>query len=137
MVMAMANLAMATGNIGALELVSTRSVDKITFKAHVIWVPFHELPGYRAVMDDGVRSHPDRHWGVTIHDEPGYRIPNMLDAAVAGTFKGYIFKRDMLNPIPTRNMLRQRQQMDCVIVQDLFERNSKICSRLPSWNVFP
>ncbi|HCC45919.1 MAG TPA: formate dehydrogenase subunit alpha, partial [Gammaproteobacteria bacterium] len=75
-----------------------------------------------AVTNDGVRSQFDRHWGVTIHDEPGYRIPNMLDAAVAGTFKGiYIQGEDIAQSDPnTKHVEAALSNMDCVIVQDLF-----------------
>jgi formate dehydrogenase major subunit len=40
-------------------------------------------------------------WGVPLDNEPGLRIPNMLDAAVDGTFKGlYIQGEDILQSDP-------------------------------------
>ena len=123
MVMAMANLAMATGNIGRLGVGVNplRGQNNVQGSCDMGSFP-HELPGYRAVTDDGVRSQFDRHWGVTIHDEPGYRIPNMLDAAVAGTFKGiYIQGEDIAQSDPnTKHVEAALSNMDCVIVQDLF-----------------
>ena len=44
-------------------------------------------------------------WGVKLDTEPGLRIPNMLDAAVDGTFKGlYIQGEDILQSDPDTNM---------------------------------
>jgi len=82
----------------------------------------HELPGYRPVTDDIVRAEFDEHWGVTIHNKPGYRIPNMLDAAVAGNFKGiYIQGEDIAQSDPnTMHVEAALSNMECVIVQDLF-----------------
>uniref|UniRef100_UPI0025DB120D molybdopterin oxidoreductase family protein n=1 Tax=uncultured Aureimonas sp. TaxID=1604662 RepID=UPI0025DB120D len=61
-------------------------------------------------------------WGVELDDEPGMRIPNMLDAAVAGEFKGiYIQGEDILQSDPnTRHVTAGLAAMECVVVQDLF-----------------
>jgi formate dehydrogenase major subunit len=82
----------------------------------------HELPGYRSVTDDAARSEFDRHWGVPLHNEPGLRIPNMLDEACAGTFKGlYIQGEDIAQSDPnTLHVEAALTNMECVIVQDLF-----------------
>jgi formate dehydrogenase major subunit len=82
----------------------------------------HELPGYRPVTDDAVRASFDEHWGVQVHDEPGFRIPNMLDAAVGGTFKGiYIQGEDIAQSDPnTQHVEAALSSMECVVVQDLF-----------------
>jgi formate dehydrogenase major subunit len=61
----------------------------------------HELPGYRHVKLPEVRAIFESLWGVEIDSEPGLRIPNMLDAAVDGTFKGiYIQGEDILQSDP-------------------------------------
>ncbi len=61
-------------------------------------------------------------WGVTIDPEPGLRIPNMLDAAVEGTFKGlYCQGEDILQSDPdTKHVAAGLAAMECVIVHDLF-----------------
>ncbi len=61
-------------------------------------------------------------WGVTLDKEPGLRIPNMLDAAVDGTFKGiYIQGEDILQSDPdTKHVAAGLAAMECVVVQDLF-----------------
>jgi formate dehydrogenase major subunit len=54
--------------------------------------------------------------------EPGLRIPNMLDAAVAGSFKGlYVQGEDIAQSDPdTRHVTAGLSAMECVVVQDLF-----------------
>ncbi len=57
-----------------------------------------------------------------LEKEPGLRIPNMIDAAVEGTFKGlYIQGEDILQSDPdTHHMACGLAAMECVVVQDLF-----------------
>ncbi len=123
MVMAMANIAMATGNIGRLGVGVNplRGQNNVQGSCDMGSFP-HELPGYRPVGDDAVRATFDAHWGVTLHDEPGFRIPNMLDKAVAGEFKGiYIQGEDIAQSDPnTQHVEAALANMDCVVVQDLF-----------------
>ncbi|TIX94772.1 MAG: formate dehydrogenase subunit alpha, partial [Mesorhizobium sp.] len=61
-------------------------------------------------------------WGVKLDDEPGLRIPNMLDAAVDGSFKGiYIQGEDILQSDPdTKHVAAGLAAMECVVVHDLF-----------------
>ena len=83
----------------------------------------HELPGYRPVQDDAVRGTCSRqHWGVELDPEPGFRIPNMFDAAIAGDFKGmYIQGEDFAQSDPnTQHVEEALTSMECVVVQDLF-----------------
>ena len=89
MVMGMANLAMATGNIGytGCGVNPLRGQNNVQGSCDMGSFP-HELAGYRPVQDDEVRGSFEKHWGVTLDPEPGYRIPNMFDAACAGTYKG-------------------------------------------------
>ena len=57
-----------------------------------------------------------------LDNEPGLRIPNMLDAAVEGTFKGiYIQGEDILQSDPdTKHVSAGLAAMECVVVHDLF-----------------
>jgi formate dehydrogenase major subunit len=82
----------------------------------------HELPGYRHVHDDATRAIFEEMWNVTLESEPGLRIPNMLDAAVDGTFKGlYVQGEDIVQSDPdTHHVTRGLESMECVVVQDLF-----------------
>jgi formate dehydrogenase major subunit len=122
-VMAIANLAMATGNIGrpGVGVNPLRGQNNVQGACDMGSFP-HELSGYRHVSDDGARAMFESLWGVSLDKEPGLRIPNMLDAAVSGTFKGlYIQGEDILQSDPdTRHVAAGLGAMECVIVQDLF-----------------
>ena len=123
MVMAMANLAMATGNIGrpGVGVNPLRGQNNVQGACDMGSFP-HELPGYRMVTDDAVRATFEEAWDAPIDAEPGFRIPNMLDAACAGRFKGiYIQGEDIAQSDPnTQHVEAALAAMECVIVQDLF-----------------
>jgi len=123
MVMGMANLAMATGNIGrsGVGVNPLRGQNNVQGSCDMGSFP-HELAGYRPVSDEAVRTEFEQHWGVTIDPEPGFRIPNMFDAACAGTFKGmYIQGEDVAQSDPdTTHVEAALSSMECIVVQDLF-----------------
>jgi formate dehydrogenase major subunit len=87
-VMAIANLAMLTGNIGrdGVGVNPLRGQNNVQGSCDMGSFP-HELPGYRHVRTAEVRAIFETLWGVELDPEPGLRIPNMLDAAVGGTFR--------------------------------------------------
>jgi len=123
MVMGMANLAMATGNIGfsGCGVNPLRGQNNVQGSCDMGSFP-HELPGYRPVGNDEVRGTFEKHWGVEIDNEPGFRIPNMFDEACAGRYKGmYIQGEDVAQSDPdTHHVEAALGNMDCVVVQDLF-----------------
>jgi formate dehydrogenase major subunit len=82
----------------------------------------HELSGYRHISDTATRKLFERDWGVVLDPEPGLRIPNMIDAAIDGSFKAiYIQGEDILQSDPnTKHVAAGLAAMDCVIVHDLF-----------------
>src|SRR5262249_10417114 len=59
---------------------------------------------------------------VSLDPEPGLRIPNMLDAAIDGSYRGiYIQGEDILQSDPdTHHVSAGLAAMECVVVQDLF-----------------
>ena len=122
-VMGIANLAMLTGNIGrpGVGVNPLRGQNNVQGACDMGSFP-HELPGYRHVKGAEVRAVYEQLWGVEIDPEPGLRIPNMLDAAVDGTFKGlYCQGEDILQSDPdTKHVAAGLAAMDCVIVHDLF-----------------
>ncbi|MFN3294163.1 MAG: formate dehydrogenase subunit alpha, partial [Gemmobacter sp.] len=122
-VIAIANLAMLTGNIGrpGVGVNPLRGQNNVQGSCDMGSFP-HELPGYRHVKNPEVRAIFERVWGVEIDPEPGLRIPNMLDAAVEGTFKGlYCQGEDILQSDPdTKHVAAGLAAMECVIVHDLF-----------------
>jgi len=122
-VIAIANLAMATGNIGrpGVGVNPLRGQNNVQGACDMGSFP-HELSGYRHISGDATREAFQSLWGVEIDREPGLRIPNMLDAAVDGTFKGiYIQGEDILQSDPdTKHVAAGLAAMECVVVQDLF-----------------
>ncbi|WP_434288735.1 formate dehydrogenase subunit alpha [Celeribacter sp. SCSIO 80788] len=122
-VMAIANLAMMTGNIGreGVGVNPLRGQNNVQGSCDMGSFP-HELPGYRHVKLPEVRKIFEDTWGVELDSEPGLRIPNMLDAAVDGTFKGlYCQGEDILQSDPdTKHVAAGLAAMECVIVHDLF-----------------
>ncbi len=122
-VMAIANLAMATGNLGrrGVGVNPLRGQNNVQGACDMGSFP-HELPGYRHVSEPAVRAIYEQEWGVSIDPEPGLRIPNMLDAAVEGTFRGiYIQGEDIAQSDPdTRHVTAGLEAMECVVVHDLF-----------------
>jgi len=122
-VMAIANLAMATGNIGrpGVGVNPLRGQNNVQGACDMGSFP-HELSGYRHVSDAATRALFEEDWGVPIDSEPGLRIPNMLDAAVDGEFKAlYVQGEDILQSDPnTKHVSAGLAAMECVIVHDLF-----------------
>ena len=122
-VMAMANLAMATGNIGrdGVGVNPLRGQNKVQGSCDMGSFP-HEFSGYRHVSDDSTREMFQSMWGVELSNEQGFRIPNMLDEAVEGGFKGiYIQGEDIAQSDPnTVHVTSGLEAMECVVIQDIF-----------------
>jgi formate dehydrogenase major subunit len=122
-VIAIANLAMATGNIGreGVGVNPLRGQNNVQGSCDMGSFP-HELPGYRHLSESATLEMFEEFWGRPLDAEPGLRIPNMIDAALDGSFKGiYIQGEDILQADPnTQHMAAGLAAMECVVVQDLF-----------------
>jgi formate dehydrogenase major subunit len=122
-VIAIANLSMATGNIGrpGVGVNPLRGQNNVQGSCDMGSFP-HELPGYRHIAGDAVREQFEAMWNVKLNPEPGLRIPNMFDAAIEGTFMGlYVQGEDILQSDPnTHHVSAALSAMECVVVQDLF-----------------
>ncbi|MFE1600374.1 formate dehydrogenase subunit alpha [Methylobacterium sp. ID0610] len=123
MVMGLANLAMATGNIGkpGAGVNPLRGQNNVQGSCDMGSFP-HELSGYRHVSDDATRETFESLWGATLSPDPGLRITNMLDEAVGGSFKGlYIQGEDIAQSDPdTHHVTAGLKAMECIVIQDLF-----------------
>ncbi|GAA2713064.1 formate dehydrogenase subunit alpha [Micromonospora olivasterospora] len=123
MVMGMANLAMVTGNIGrpGVGVNPLRGQNNVQGSCDMGSFP-HELPGYRHVADDDVRSVYEHLWGVPLLDEPGLRIPNMFDSALDGSFRAlFVQGEDIAQSDPnTTHVHAALKALDLLVVQDLF-----------------
>ncbi|MCC4274013.1 formate dehydrogenase subunit alpha [Marinomonas communis] len=122
-VMGIANLALATGNIGreGVGVNPLRGQNNVQGSCDMGSFP-HELPGYQHVADSVARARFEKAWGVELDDEPGLRIPNMFDAALAGEFRAmYVQGEDIAQSDPnTQHVEAALSALDCLIVQDIF-----------------
>ncbi|GLU32398.1 NAD-dependent formate dehydrogenase subunit alpha [Trinickia caryophylli] len=123
MVMGIANLAMATGNIGreGVGVNPLRGQNNVQGSCDMGSFP-HELPGYRHIGGAEVRSQFEDAWHVRLDPEPGLRIPNMFDAALDGSFLGlYCQGEDIVQSDPdTQHVTAALSSMECIVVQDIF-----------------
>ena len=123
MVIGIANLAMATGNIGreGVGVNPLRGQNNVQGSCDMGSFP-HELPGYRHISDDAVRSLFEGEWKVNLDSEPGLRIPNMFDASLDGSFRGlYVQGEDVAQSDPdTQHVTAALSALECLVVQDIF-----------------
>ena len=123
MVIGIANLAMATGNVGreGVGVNPLRGQNNVQGSCDMGSFP-HEFPGYRHVSDTATRTMFEQAWNVKLDSEPGLRIPNMFEAAMDGEFKGlYIEGEDIGQSDPnTQHVTAALTAMECIVVQDLF-----------------
>ncbi|MGE0593539.1 MAG: formate dehydrogenase subunit alpha [Vicinamibacterales bacterium] len=123
MVMGIANLAMATGNLGreGVGVNPLRGQNNVQGSCDMGSFP-HEFSGYRHVSDPAVRGLFEAEWGVALRADPGLRIPNMFDAALDGSFRGlYVQGEDIAQSDPNvSHVWAALAAMECVVVHDLF-----------------
>ena len=99
-VIGIANIAMATGNLGreGVGVNPLRGQNNVQGSCDMGSFP-HEFPGYRHVSDRGTRELFEANWGVKLQPEPGLRIPNMFDAASDGSFMGLYVEGEDIAPV--------------------------------------
>jgi len=123
MVIGIANLAMATGNVGreGVGVNPLRGQNNVQGSCDMGSFP-HELPGYRHISDSTVRAQFEDAWGVALDPEPGLRIPNMFEAAHEKGFVGlYCQGEDIAQSDPdTQHVADALMAMECIVVQDIF-----------------
>ncbi|OGG45235.1 MAG: formate dehydrogenase subunit alpha [Candidatus Handelsmanbacteria bacterium RIFCSPLOWO2_12_FULL_64_10] len=122
-VMAMANLALLTGNVGrpGTGINPLRGQNNVQGSCDVGAMP-HALTTYQKLQDPDVRAKFEAVYGRPILATPGLKIPEMYEATVAGKLKGlWIVGYDVLHTDPNTHFVRRAlQQLDFLVVQDLF-----------------
>lgn len=122
-VIGIANLAMATGNLGreGVGVNPLRGQNNVQGSCDMGSFP-HEFPGYRHVSDPVTRELFEGAWNTTLSAEPGLRIPNMFEAALDGSFMAlYVEGEDIAQSDPDiKHVHAALRAMECVIVQDIF-----------------
>jgi len=123
MVIGIANLAMATGNLGrdGVGVNPLRGQNNVQGSCDMGSFP-HEYPGYRHVGNPETNQLFEQAWNAELSLNPGLRIPNMFDSAMDKTFMGlYVEGEDIAQSDPDiQHVHAALRSMECVIVQDLF-----------------
>ncbi len=118
------NVALMTGKIGRLgsALMPLRGQNNVQGSSDMGALP-DTYTAYRSVGDEDVARSFEEVYGVSIPREPGYKVPEMFDAAVAGDLKAmYIFGEDVAQTDPdTAHVVRALEALDFLVCQDIFE----------------
>ena len=126
-VMALANLALATGNLGreGVGVSPLRGQNNVQGACDMGAVP-HEFTGYRHVGLKDVRERFEVAWGVKLPEDAGLRIPQMFEAALDGRFLGlYCQGEDIAQSDPdSRHVHAALKAMEFVVVQDIFHNET-------------
>ena len=141
MVMGIANLAMATGNLGreGVGVNPLRGQNNVQGSCDMGSFP-HEFSGYRHVSDDAVRALFESAWGVPLEAEPGLRIPNMFEAALDGSFRAlYIQGEDIAQSDPNTQHVTAALSRDGMRRRagPVPERDGEVRARVPAGLVVP
>ncbi len=122
-VMALANLALATGNVGrkGAGICPLRGQNNVQGSCDMGALPY-VYQGYQDVSDPAVRKRLEAAWGVSLPDEPGLTEIEMYEEARRGRFKAiYCIGYD---PLQTQANLRQVMEafsnIEFVVAQDIF-----------------
>jgi len=117
------NLAMLTGKVGrrGSALLPLRGQNNVQGSSDMGALP-DTHSGYRPVGDEQVARSFEQAWGVELSRRPGYKVPEMFDAAVAGELKAmYIFGEDVAQTDPdSAHVAAALQELEFLVCQDIF-----------------
>jgi formate dehydrogenase alpha subunit len=120
---ALINMAVLTGNIGrpGTGAAPIRGQNNVQGASDVGALP-DTFSDYRSVFDEQARADHQRVWGVETPLNRGLRIPDMFDAALAGSLKAmYVLGEDIAQSDPdTAHVVAALEALDFLIVQDIF-----------------
>ena len=123
-VLATANLAMLTGNIGkqGSGVNPLRGQNNVQGACDMGALP-NVLPGYQSVTNDDVRQDFEKAWGVqNLPQAVGLTLPEIFDAIDAGKIKAvYLVGENPVLSEPNLNHLRDvLKKLEFLVVQDIF-----------------
>ncbi|MEX1113837.1 MAG: formate dehydrogenase subunit alpha [Akkermansiaceae bacterium] len=122
-VMAISNLAMMTGNLGrpGVGVNPLRGQNNVQGAADMGCQP-QQGAGYLNILDPEVRKFHGALYGVELSGEPGMKIPEMLDASIAGELKAlWLVGEDLVQSNPDSGQVKRAMAaLDFLVVQDLF-----------------
>lgn len=122
-VLAVANLAMLTGNLGrpGTGVNPLRGQNNVQGACDMGALP-DVLPGYQKIEDPAVREKFGRAWGVRLPERPGLTVTEIMDAAARGQIRGlYLMGENPVLSDPDAGHVQQAlQRLDFLVVQDIF-----------------
>ncbi|MBW2595766.1 MAG: formate dehydrogenase subunit alpha [Deltaproteobacteria bacterium] len=124
MVLALANLAMATGNVGKRSsgVNPLRGQNNVQGACDVGTLPA-VYPGYRPVDDDTVRGFFEKAWDVPeLPGKAGITLCEMMDAALSGQ-TGWMYimgENPALSDPDSQHVRAALEKVDFLVVQDIF-----------------
>ena len=122
-VLAVANLAMLTGNIGkaASGVNPLRGQNNVQGACDMGCLP-DVYTGYQKVSSEAARAKFETAWGCHLPSDPGKTIPEMLEAAEDRTIKAmYIVGENPVVSDPNSNHTRRvLESLEFLVVQDIF-----------------
>lgn len=123
-IMLLSNLAMMTGNIGknGVGLNPLRGQNNVQGAADMGVQP-HQGAGYMDINKPDVQRYYAEKYGVEkMPEKEGYKIPEMLDAALDGNIKAlYIMGEDTIMTDPnTNHSIKAFEKLELIVVQELF-----------------
>lgn len=122
-VMNLANLAMITGHLGVENagINPLRGQNNVQGSCDMGALP-NNFPGYADVTDSRKLDFFEKAWDTKLSSRKGFRIPEMIDAAVEGKVKFmYVMGEDPVLTDPDANHIKKAlEQMEFIVVQDLF-----------------
>jgi len=122
-VLALANLALATGNLGkpSSGINPLRGQNNVQGSCDMGALP-NLLPGYQAVTNTELRSKFERAWNKALPAQPGITVVEIMDAAASGTIKAmYIMgENPVLSDPDSSHVVEGLKALDFLVVQDIF-----------------
>ena len=122
-VMLISNLAMMTGNIGrpGVGVNPLRGQNNVQGAADMGCQP-HQGAGYYEMDDQAVQRKYADFYGVPTPSEPGWKIPQMFDNAIAGKLKAmWLMGEDVVQTDPdTHHVRHAMESLEFLVVQEIF-----------------
>lgn len=122
-VMLIANIAMMTGNIGrpGVGVNPLRGQNNVQGAADMGCQP-HQGAGYFEIDDQVAHKRYEEFYGVPLSEEPGWKIPQMFDAAIDGRLKAlWLMGEDVVQTDPdSEHVKHAMNSLEFLVVQEIF-----------------
>jgi len=122
-VLAIANLAMATGNLGkpSAGVNPLRGQNNVQGACDMGALP-NVFTGYQKVGDENSENKFAQNWNVQLDSKPGLAVPEMFDQAAKGELKAmYIMgENPVMSDANASHVIEALENLELLVVQDIF-----------------